>query len=185
MLKVKVVGASFHEDGRYFLTLTSCGVQHHTEVSDGRRYQPKAKQTISFPIGDDALDLELRVSATRIQALPELSPRGIMANSELEGSSSNGRGGWDSEVGASTLTLGQLLSMPQVAGGSAKHHEIELHPPNRGMPVGRVQLIWEMEDRLAEAHAAATRAAERAKAAALPPMQPERAEAFFPTAAAA
>ena len=194
VLHVTILGASFKEKGQYFLTLNSCGSSRHTEVSDNRVYQPSKEEHFSFTLGESDLDLELKISATRVRlALPQLSPRGIMANHDNNNSlSEDAVYGWDDEIGSTTLTVGQLLSTPQPAGDATKYHEVELYanqrPGVRGQLVGVVRLVWSMEDRIAEAHEAAARAVDlyqQSRAEKPPDGSSEPAAVFFPTAAAA
>ena len=182
-LAVTVVGASFSKNGKYFLSLSACGSVHHTVASD--RLTFNSSQTFHFPISD-AADLALKISATRVQVLPTLSPRGIMANNldeavddepEAVVSDEQGGGKWEAEVGSTELSLATLLSMPQPASASSsssssatatatkKHHEVELYSSGssrgpRGELIGVVLLQWAMEDRVAEAQEAAERANE-------------------------
>ena len=160
-LVVTLVGGNFKQDGRYALTLSACGSQHHMPLSEGRCFQVPTGQTYNFPLGDHELDLALKISATRITGLPQLSPRGVMANNLEE------ECGWEEEVGSTTLTLEQLLCMPQPAGGTDKHHEVQLFSGSDGRRggalVGVVLLKWTMEDRVAEAKETAQRATELLK----------------------
>lgn len=157
-LVVTIVGANFKDEGRYSLTLRACGSQHHTALSDTRCYESPIGETFTFPLGDDDAELQLKISAMRVSGLPQLSPRGVMANLDTSV-------GWDEEVGTTTLTLAQLLSMPHPAGGGAKHHEVQLFTSlrPRSALAGVVLLKWSMEDRVAEAHEAAQRATELLK----------------------
>ena len=135
-LHVTLVGASFHTNGKYYLSLSAAGLKQHTEPSDGRTFD--SGMEFSFPLcADDSFGLELVVSATRVQALPHLSPRGIMANLDERGASEHesvrtgedAAAGWAEDVGTARLSLAQLLSAPQPAGGACKHHEVELFAP--------------------------------------------------------
>ena len=176
-LRVTISEASFSKTGRYYLSVGSANgnAEYRTGVSDAEGLHHTFASSFDFVLGDNEFDLELRVKATRLAApssrLPDLSPRGIMANliNEAQGnaydapaqsSAVEGAGEKVQEIGLNRLTLADLLSTPQRAGSSSKEHRLRLVCPTRGTPVGHVMLSWSLEDRQAEAMEAAERAAE-------------------------
>lgn len=138
-------------------------------------------EPLTFTVGDDVANFALEIRARAAEQLPQLSPRGVMANlivgfanaREPEGTAEraetyshhaarnedhvDGCKGWGTEIATARLTLATLLSAPQRA-GSRKQHELPLVCPKSGLPMGTVTLFWQLEDRLAEAREAAERA---------------------------
>ena len=156
VLHVTIAGISFYEAGRYFLTLSSSGLRHHTHVWDGRSQRFAREQHFQFPLDETSLDLELCICATRVRAASPTSVREAGNATDAADQPS----GWQEHLGTSTLRLSQLLSCPQPA-GSSKMYELKLFSPHEAQtPVGTVSIRWNMEDRAAEAREAAVRAAD-------------------------
>lgn len=192
ILRVTVSEATFNKPGKFFLCFKTNGAEHSTAVSDDG-YRAEYNQQLDFAIGENVgFDLELQVKAMQItvprRQLPDLSPRGIMANlmQEAQGDGGSHTGGFGSqaaaatrgseevsrgeektlqEIGAARLTLADLLSTPQPAGANSKQHRLKLRCPGSSAAVGQVMLSWHMEDPQAEAREAAQRASERHKQA--------------------
>ena len=60
VLHVTVAGTSFHEDGNYFLTLTSSRSRLRTQLLDGRSQCLEKEECFTFPLAEEtSLDLEL------------------------------------------------------------------------------------------------------------------------------
>ena len=84
ILRVTVSEATFNKPGKFFLCFKANGAEHSTAVSDDG-YRAEYNQQLDFAIGENVgFDLELQVKAMQItvprRQLPDLSPRGIMAN---------------------------------------------------------------------------------------------------------
>ena len=164
--------AEFAHAGRYFLSCRSehsGGEEQRTQVSSGA-LRHIFDVTFEFPLTDEDGDLRLCLTLTRLAALslPGLSPRGVMANNLASTRDDVGSTGVvaaddveESSLAVATLTLADLLSMPQPF-GSEKRHRVELmSSKGGGACMGSVMLEWRLEDRVAEAREAAERAAER------------------------
>ena len=155
VLHVTVVAADvFGKADRFYLSVASAkGEERRTSTSTGSIHD--FNERFNFAIEDDDVDFELRIAALSEQ-LPQLSPRGVMANV------SKGEPSWGVEVGRARLTLSEMLSSPQIAGAPSKLHSVSL-TCKEGRPVGIVTLDWSMVDKCAEAREAAERAADLSK----------------------
>ena len=174
-LSVTISEVSFTSSGRYFLTASAGGTVRSLPPFSGLR-SSFDDETFAFPLEANDFDLELHISAFRLASgkLPDLSPRGIMANliQEAQQSDTPDRPAADEpplqEVASAGLTLADLLSTPQPAGGAGrKQHRLRLtagaNSNTSAATIGYVSLSWHMEDREAEAREAAERAAELRK----------------------